>query len=115
MIDENVQCFNISITDDDIEEDVEYFEIFFDDRLYYSGIYPLTRNPRIYPLSTARVAIITIYDDDCKFIICSVLTIAIISIKPTATCNPECVNGVCRSPGVCVCDEGWTDEDCSHG
>ena len=25
------------------------------------------------------------------------------------------MNGVCRSPGVCVCDEGWTGEDCSQG
>ena len=66
-INENIKCFNISITDDDIEENVESFEIFFDDSLRYSGIYPLIRNPRIYPLSTARVAVISIYDDDCKF------------------------------------------------
>ena len=25
------------------------------------------------------------------------------------------MNGVCIYPGVCLCDEGWIDEDCSRG
>ena len=34
---------------------------------------------------------------------------------PVVMCSPTCVNGVCVHPGVCQCDEGWIDEDCSQG
>ena len=33
----------------------------------------------------------------------------------TGMCDPPCVNGGCVVPGVCLCDEGWIDEDCSRG
>ena len=33
----------------------------------------------------------------------------------TVACVRECVNGVCRDPRVCVCDDGYTGEDCSQG
>ena len=33
----------------------------------------------------------------------------------TVTCVPECMNGVCRDPRVCVCDDGYTGEECSQG
>ena len=69
-IDESIKCFNIDIIDDDIGEDVEFFELYMDSSRYNYGIHPLHRNAKVYPFLTAIAAIITIYDDDCKFIIC---------------------------------------------
>ena len=37
------------------------------------------------------------------------------TIAIVVMCSPTCVNGVCIYPGVCLCDEGWIDEDCSRG
>ena len=56
LIDQNIQCVNITITDDNIEEDIELFEI------YIRGTYRLHGNPRI--INYPREAVIAIYDDD---------------------------------------------------
>ena len=70
LVDDIIQCVNINITDDKIEEDIQFFQIsFYYDRYYCSNcyrIFALHGNPKIFPLSSNATAIITIYDDDCK-------------------------------------------------
>ena len=45
----------------------------------------------------------------------SVIIICMIYVISTVICVPECVNGVCRDPRVCVCEDGYAGEDCSQG
>ena len=113
LVDDIIQCVNINITDDKIEEDTEFFQISL---YYYQRIFALHGNPQIYPLSSNATATITIYDDDCKSNVChnNMYDLYYIYIY-TVTCVPECVNGECRDPRVCVCDDGYTGEDCSQG
>ena len=68
LVDDTIQCVNISITDDKIEEDIQFFQISLYRYYYYTSysIFALHGNPKIYPLSSNATAIITIYDDDCK-------------------------------------------------
>ena len=68
LFDDLIQCVNINITDDKIEEDTDFFQI----SLYYQRIFALHGNPKIYPLSSIAKATITIYiyDDDCKSKFC---------------------------------------------
>ena len=98
------QCFNISITDDDEVEEDELFQLTLSDVRRTNG--------NIYQLNIPT-ATITIIDDDCKLAI--VFRAIIHNNTVTVTCSPECVNGLCRYPGVCQCYEGWIDEDCSRG
>ena len=59
LIDQSsTQCVNITITNDNIEENVEFFEI------YISGMFRLHGNPKIN--LNPKEAVIAIYDDDCK-------------------------------------------------
>ena len=32
-----------------------------------------------------------------------------------AVCEPECLHGLCASPGDCECNEGWTGAVCDIG
>ena len=69
LVDDIIQCVNINITDDKIEEDIQFLQISLYYRYYCSNCYyirALHGNPRIFPLSSNATAIITIYDDDCK-------------------------------------------------
>ena len=106
------QCFNISITDDGEVEEDELFQ------LTLSGLSRTTGNTTAYQLNIPT-ATITIIDDDCKLAIVFRATTLFRAImhnnNVTVTCSPECVNGLCRYPGVCQCYEGWIDEDCSRG
>ena len=100
------QCFNITIINDDVAEEDEFFQVSL------TSIRRIAGN-NIYEVLIRR-ATVTIIDDDCKsikFQIRSPNGWCLISV----TCNPECVNGFCRFPGACQCHEGWTDEDCSRG
>ena len=63
LVDDIIQCVNISITDDKIEEDIQ-ISLYY--RYYCSGCYYINGNPRIFPVSSNATAMITIYDDDCK-------------------------------------------------
>ena len=115
LVDDIIQCVNINITDDKIEEDTEFFQISFYDHYNHYKFYALHGVPRIKLVYSNATAIITIYDDDCKSKFChNMYDLYYIHIY-TVTCIPECVNGECRDPRVCVCDDGWTGEDCSQG
>ena len=101
------QCFNISITDDDEVEEDELFQ------LTLSRVRRTTGNTYIRQRNITA-ATITIIDNDCKLAIMCFRCIHTTN-NVTVTCSPECVNGLCRHPGVCQCYEGWIDEDCSRG
>ena len=66
LVDDVIQCVNISITDDKIEEDNEFFQIsfYYCDHCY--NIHAFHGNPRVVPVSSTATTAITIYDDDCK-------------------------------------------------
>jgi hypothetical protein len=81
------QCVDIAITDDDLPEEKEFFLLTIASSFRIAGSY-------IRQISIHNATIIIIDDD--------------------LMCNPECVNGICRSPGVCQCYKGWIDEDCSR-
>ena len=103
------QCFNISITDDDEVEEDELFQ------LALSLVSRTAGYATAYQLNIPT-ATITIIDDDCKLAVYyCVRAILHKNNNITVTCSPECVNGLCRYPGVCQCYEGWIDEDCSRG
>ena len=101
------QCFNITITNDDVVEEDEFFQ------LTLTSIARTSSNFSPYQVPTL-LATVTIIDDDCKpyFYYTKVVNCAEISL---VVCTPNCVNGLCRFPGVCQCCEGWIDEDCSRG
>ena len=102
------QCFNISITDDGEVEEDELFQLTLSDVRYTTG------NTTAYQLNKPT-ATITIIDDDCKLAVYYCVRAILHNNNVTVTCSPECVNGLCRYPGVCQCYEGWIDEDCSRG
>ena len=101
------QCFNISITDDDEVEEDELFQ------LALSLVRRTAGNTDVY--QHIPTATITIIDDDCKLAVYYCVRAILHNKNVTVTCSPECVNGLCRYPGVCQCYEGWIDEDCSRG
>ena len=102
------QCFNISTTDDDEVEEDELFQ------LALSLVRRTAGNATAYQLNIPT-ATITIIDDDCKLAVYYCVRAILHNNNVTVTCSPECVNGLCRYPGVCQCYEGWIDEDCSRG
>ena len=60
LVDDIIQCVNINITDDKIEEDIELFQISFYYRYncdYCYNIRALHGNPRVVPLSRATITI----------------------------------------------------------
>ena len=70
LVDDIIQCVNINITDDKIEEDIQFFQISFYDHYNNYKFYALHGDPRIYLVYSNATAIITIYDDDCKSKVC---------------------------------------------
>ena len=104
------ECLTINITNDNVTEENELFRISVELGILFFRPY------QSYHVGTMP-AIVTIIDDDCKSTFgCSnsihnntIMTVTVV------ICSPTCVNGVCVHPGVCLCDEGWIDEDCSQG
>ena len=104
---QGLQCASIAIIDDSVAEDVEQFQISI------SSVRRMTGSPRY--IIQRRTATVSIEDDDCKLKLDSGVHCCMCGVRSTVTCSPECVNGLCRHPGVCQCYEGWIDDDCSRG
>ena len=95
-------CANITIVNDDEEEEDEYFDVNYRYRWHIAGPRPMQG----FGSATYRTYII---DDDCKLYQID----SEVQYKSTGTCRPDCVNGLCRLGHSCECREEWIGTNCS--